>query len=40
MRSGQNVTVSTELPGFVAPNAPIVVLDAQVGIGSLEVSRA
>jgi phage shock protein PspC (stress-responsive transcriptional regulator) len=39
-RSGQNVTVSTELPGFVAPNAPTVVLDAQVGIGSLEVSRA
>jgi phage shock protein PspC (stress-responsive transcriptional regulator) len=40
VRSGQNVTVATELPGFVAPNAPTVVLDAQVGIGSLEVSRA
>ena len=39
-RSGQRVSVSTELPGATSSTGPIVDLTARVGIGSLEVSRA
>ena len=39
-RSGQNITVSSELPGLTPSAGPTVDLTAQVGIGSLEVTRA
>jgi hypothetical protein len=39
-RSGQNVSVTTELPGATSSTGPTVDLTSQVGIGSLEVSRA
>jgi len=39
-RNGQNVTMTTELPGVTSTTGPTVDLTAEVGIGSLEVSRA
>jgi hypothetical protein len=39
-KNGQNVRVSTELPGAVPESAPTVDLIVDVTIGSLEVSRA
>ena len=39
-RNGQNVTMTTELPGVTSSTGPTVDLTAEVGVGSLEVSRA
>jgi hypothetical protein len=39
-RSGRNLKVVADLPGIVSPASPVIDLNVQVGLGSLEVSRA